>query len=137
MRSDMGSIRYCLREPFERAARSVCECLTGRGLQITGCVDLSNRIERRLGLVVAPCRIIFVLPNPTLLRRNSIYPSAACLLPLHVVISGNDLQTEVLVSKRIRPSHQAAAEGYDPVMETQSKMAEAIDAIAMRSSFVM
>jgi hypothetical protein len=111
--------------------------LSSRGLQITGCVDVAKRLERKLGIVLAPCKVVFVLPNPTLLSQDAIHPWAATLLPLHVVISGNDIQTEILVQNRIRPSEEAASALFRPVIETQLKVAEALDAIAMRPSLVI
>ena len=137
MTGEAGSIKYSLRQPFERAVESVCDCLSSHGLQIAGHLDVANRLERKLGIVLAPCRIVFILPNPTLLSRDSIHPWAATLLPLHVVISGNNLQTEIEVLNRIRPSDDAASALFRPVLETQTKIAESVDAIAMRPSLVV
>jgi uncharacterized protein (DUF302 family) len=136
MTGEVGSVRYALREPFDRAVESVCGCLTNHGLQVAGHVDLAKRIERKLGIVMAPCRILFVFPSTPRSSRDAIHPWAAALLPLHVVISGNDFQTEIQVQHRILPREEAASTIFGPVIETQSKVAEALDAIAMRPSLV-
>ena len=138
MPGDMGSIKYSLREPFERAVESVCRSLRSRGLQIAGQLDVSSRLERTLGIVLPPCRIVFVLPNPSTSSTINIHPWAAIFLPLHVVISGHDGQTEIQVQNRVHAGHEAAAPAlFGPVMETQTQISEAIDAIAMRPSMLV
>jgi uncharacterized protein (DUF302 family) len=131
-----GSIRYSLREPFARAVESVCHSLTSYGLQVAGQLDVSRRVERALGIVLPPCRIVFVLPNPSRPGTGSIHPWAAIFLPLHVVISGTDAQTEILVQNRVHAGQQARAL-FGPVMETQTQICEAIDAIATRPSMLV
>jgi hypothetical protein len=84
-----------------------------------------------------PCRIVFVLPNPSTPTTISIHPWAAIFLPLHVVISGNDGQTDIQVQNRVQAGHAAAPALFGPVMETQAQISEAIDSIAMRPSMVV
>ena len=131
-----GSIKYSLREPFERAVESVCHSLKSYGLQVAGQLDVSRRVERALGIVLPPCRIVFVLPNPSRSNTCGIHPWAAIFLPLHVVISGTDAQTEILVQNRVHADPQARAL-FGPVMETQTQICEAIDAIATRPSMLV
>ena len=138
MPGDTGSIKYSLREPFERAVESVCRSLRSHGLQVAGQLDVSRRVERALGIVLPPCRIVFVLPNPSRSSTCSIHPWAAIFLPLHVVISGSDAQTEILVQNRVHARHEAASPAlFGPVMETQTQICEAIDAIATRPSMLV
>ena len=59
MPGNMGSIRFSLREPFERAVESVCRSLSSRGLRVAGQLDVSLRVERSLGIVLPPCRSRF------------------------------------------------------------------------------
>jgi len=137
MPGDMGSIKYSLREPFERAVESVCRSLRSGGLQIAGQLDVCRRVERALGIAMPPCRIVFVLPNPSAPSTVSIHPWAAIFLPLHVVISSQDGQTEIQVQNRVQAGHEAAPALFGPVMETQAQISEAIDSIAMRPSMVL
>ena len=66
-----------------------------------------------------------------------MHPWAAVFLPLHVVISGSDAQTEIQVQNRVHARHEAASpELFGPVMETQTQVCEAIDAIATRPSML-
>ncbi len=137
MPGDMGSIRYSLREPFERAVESVYKSLARRGVRVAGQLDVSRRVERSLGIDLPPCRIVFVLPDPTALSAAGIHPWAAIFLPLHIVISGTDAHTEIQVQNRVHagPSSEVPALA-GPIMETQAKIWEAIEAIAMRPSLV-
>ena len=72
MPGDVGNIQYSLREPFERAVESVCRALVNHGLRVVGHLDISRRVERSLGIVLPPCRIVFVLPEPALLSSASM-----------------------------------------------------------------
>ena len=132
-----GSIKYSLREPFERAVDSVCRSIRSRGLEVAGQLDVSKRVERALGIVLPPCRIVFVLPGPCRSSDGSMHPWAAVFLPLHVVISGTESQTEIQVQNRVHARHEAASpELFGPLIETQTQVCEAIDAIATRPSIL-
>ena len=138
MRGDMGSVRFSLREPFERAVESVCRSLTNRGLRVAGQLDVSRRVQRSLGIALPPCMIVFVLPDPAAPGAPNIHPWAATFLPLHVVISGNGTQTEIQVQCRVHPEPGTEASGLiAPIKKTQAQIAEAIEAIAMRPSLVI
>ena len=137
MPGDAGSIEYSLREPFERAVDIVCISLASRGLRVAGQLDVSLRIERALGIVPIPCRIVFVLPSAATLSTDNSNPQAALFLPLHVVFSSKEAQTEIWVQNRVQAGPEVASSAlFGPVMEAQSKIAEAIEAIAMRPSIV-
>ena len=129
MPRDVVSVRYWLRQPFERAVESVCKSLESRGLRVAGQLDVSGRVKRMLGIVLVPCRIVFVLPRSSAVVRDSIHPCAAIFLPLHVVISGDDAQTEIQVQNRVQ--------AVPIVSETQAQISEAIGAIAMRPSITV
>jgi uncharacterized protein (DUF302 family) len=138
MPGDIGSIKYSLREPFERAVEAVCWSLAARGLRVAGQLDVSKRLGGALGITLRPCRIVFVLPNPSTLSTDSIHPWAAIFLPLHIVISGNDAQTEIQVQNRVQAGQEAAAPTlFGPVTETQAQVSAALDAIATRPSMVV
>lgn len=132
-----GSIQFSLREPFDRAVASVCRSLTNRGLLVTGQLDISGRVEHSLGIVLPPCRIVFVLPDPSAPGAAKIHPWAAVFLPFHIVISSQGPQTEILVPNRIHGTPETAGMAFlAPVSEMQGELAKAIEAIAMRPSLV-
>ena len=137
MPGDAGSIQYLLRAPFDRAVESVCKSLANRGLKVAGQLDISQHVERSLGIVLAPCKIIFVLPDPASSETASIHPWAAVFLPFHIVVSSEGDQTEILIQNRIHATPEAQGPGVAaPVSEMQGEIAKAIESIAMRPSLV-
>ena len=137
MPGQSGSITYSLLEPFDQAVESIRRSLLIRGLRVVGQLDVSRRIERSLEIVLPPCRILFVLPNLSELSSSSIHPWAAIFLPFHIVISGNEANTEIQLQNRVRPFPEAHAKDLlAPILETQAQLAAAIEAIAMRPNLV-
>ena len=127
MTGDAGSIRYSLREPFDRAVDAVRRSLVTGGLRVAGQVDISKHVERALGIVLPRCSIVFVLPNPSTLS-----------LPLHIVISGDGSQTEIQVQNRFHTGPEAnGLKVSGPVAETQAQVCDAMDEIAMRASMAV
>jgi uncharacterized protein (DUF302 family) len=131
-----GSVRYSLQEPFDDAIAAICSSLRHRGIRIVGQVDISGRLGRSLGIGLAPCLIVFVLPDAGSSNADAIHPWAGVFLPLHVVISGNDSQSEVLIQNRIQPGPGAATAAYARVIEMQKVLAKAIEAVAARASLL-
>jgi len=137
MPSDVGSIKYSLREPFDRAVESVCRSLESRGLRVAGQLDVARRVERYVGIVLSPCKIVFVLPGASTLAKSSIHPWSAIFLPFHIVISNNGPQTEIEVQNKVYSGPQAAESAViGPIVELQTQISSAIEAIAMRPSLV-
>ena len=137
MPGDVGSIKYVLREPFERAVESVCRSLESRGLRVAGQLEVAGRIERFVGIVLSPCKIVFVLPGTSTLSKSSMHPCSAIFLPLHVVVSSNAGQTEIEVQNKVHSDHLSALPAMiGPILELQTQVSSAIEAIAMRPSLV-
>ena len=138
MRGEFGSVQFSLHEPFESAVESVCRSLKSRGLRVAGQLDVSRRVRRSLGIALPPCRIVFVLPDPSDPGAVNLNPFAASFLPLHIVISGSGAHTEIQVQGRVCPEPGTDAPALAaPIMQTQARIAEAIEAIAMRPSLVV
>ena len=101
-------------------------------------MDVSRRIERKLGIALPPCRIVFVLPEPSVLKTASAHPLATTFLPLHVVISGGQAGTEIRLQNRVRVGPEAAAQTITAtVMKTQAQILQAIEGIATRPSMAI
>lgn len=130
-----GTITYSLQAPFECSVQSICASLTSHGLRVVGGVDVSRRLERSLRMILAPCRIVFAVPDPAALRAETIHPWAAVFLPLHIVIWGNDFQSEIGVANTL-PAGRKAGDSvpFGPIVEAQRQLIEAIEAIAVRPS---
>lgn len=129
-----AGVRYSLREPFERGLKSIRGALQRRGLRVVGQMDVSRRLERTLGILLPPCKIVFVLP----LAPAPVDPAAATFLPLHVVVSSRGAQTEIQVLHRLdRAPGESMADVVVPVTETQTQICQAIETIAMRRTLVL
>jgi uncharacterized protein (DUF302 family) len=132
-----GIIKYWSQEPFERAVQTICSSLRRHGMRVAGQLDVSRRLQRSLGIILAPCEVIFVLPSLTALSADTIHPWAAVFLPLHIVISGNDCQSEIRIPNTLRTARNATdSMHYGPIVEAQRQLIEAIEAVAVRASIL-
>jgi hypothetical protein len=116
---------------------AVCESLRSRGVRIAGHMDVACRIERTLGIALAPCRILFVLPDSASWRGGAIHPWAASFLPIHVVISECGRHSEVDIQNRLQTVPGELAPGvFGPVTEAQRQVSEAVEAVAAKPSLM-
>ena len=125
-----GNVGYVMREPFARANVSLRRSLASRGLKVVGQLDVARRVEKSLGIVLAPCTILFVLPSAPF--SPGAHPWTASFLPLHIVVSANGADTQIQVPNKVSGDAAETA----AVVDIQSRVAEAIGAIAMRPSLL-
>ena len=59
---------YSIPEPFDEAVRSLRRVLAEAGLKITGELDLSGRLQRRLLVDTPPCLVVFAGPATPVLN---------------------------------------------------------------------
>jgi uncharacterized protein (DUF302 family) len=138
MPGDGGGVSYSMREPYVRAIEAIRRSLASRGLRVVGQLDVARRIERSLGIVLAPCSILFVLPLPDVLSVASTHPRAASFLPLHIVVSAVGNETRIQVQNRVCPDPDEAERAIvTSISVIQSHVSEALGAIAMRPSLVV
>src|SRR5512140_1817675 len=86
---------YVIPAPYDRAIRRLRQALSGCGLSISSELDLAERIHRELGIGVSPSCILYVDSPGLLLEALTLFPPAAALLPLHIVVAAHGNQTEV------------------------------------------
>jgi hypothetical protein len=92
-------------------------------------------ISGPLGFDLASWWPLFVLPRPPRLSVETVHPWAAVFLPLHVVISGFDRQSEIHIPTKVQSGRNVAPPVlYAPVLEAQPQLFEAVEAVATRSS---
>ncbi len=104
MAGESATTTYSIPEPFDKAVKSLRRALAEAGLKITGELDLSAHLRRRLLVDTPPCLVLFAGPATPALYWPSGHPGAAALTPLHLVISARGSQTEIHVL-RIPPPH--------------------------------
>jgi uncharacterized protein (DUF302 family) len=111
----------------------VREALARTELSVTAELDVSDRIQRQLGLGLAPCRILLVDSPYLLLEAVALDRSAAVLLPLHVVVAGRGTQT---VMHCLNPPALAGAElpagTAAPLARLQTQLERVLESVAIR-----
>jgi uncharacterized protein (DUF302 family) len=134
MVSQNATIRYIVRESFTVVVDEVRHALQMNGLRVASLLDISARIERSLGIRLPACKILFVLPAGS---EIAIQSGAATFLPLHVVVSTSNGLTTVEVQNRFpREIQDDDGDGLVTVVETQRKLAEALETVAVRASLL-
>jgi hypothetical protein len=98
----------------------------------THCIDRALAATTLLG---EEPKILFVLPGPDILTAEAIHPWAAVFLPLHIVITGNDCQSEIQIQNKIQAGRGVdAGTPYGPIVEAQTQLFDALGAVAARPS---
>jgi uncharacterized protein (DUF302 family) len=130
-----ATIKFSLPQPFERSVQLICASLRGHGIRVAGELDISRRLAGSLGIVIQPCKLLFVLPNPAALAAETVHPWAAVFLPLHIVISGTDCRAEIRIPNMVQAGRSSSAgKLYGPVVDAQRQLVDSIQAIAVRPS---
>jgi|SRR5581483_9897475 len=131
MAEEPATITYSIAEPFEQALKMVRRVLIGRGLEVSGQLDISSRIRQRLLIGTAPCVVLLVSPSAEL--GKLLGSSAAGLTPLHVVVSSRGMQSQVHVLRIL--SNQGGLLGRHAraaVNQIQAQILEGIEKIGVR-----
>jgi len=126
-------VTFSIRQPHQGALRLVRRTLTQHGLRAPIELDVALRIKQELGAGVAPCTILYV-DNPALLLEGIVSHRGAALgIPQPVVVSGNDLHTEVFIHGANSHAMRDFPVTIDrPFVELQAKIIEAMETIAER-----
>ena len=103
MAEESATTTYSIPQAFDEAARSMRRVLGEAGLKITGELDLSGRLRRRLLVDTPPCLVLFAGPSTPVIDGPAGHPGAAALAPLHIVISARGSQTEIHVLRITSP----------------------------------
>ena len=133
MAEEPATITYSIAEPFEQALKMVRRVLNGRGLKVSGQLDISSRIRQRLLIGTAPCVVLLVSPSAALGKALRSDSSTAGLAPLHVVLSGRGMQSEVHVLRIL--SNEGGLldrQAIGAVNQIQAQILEAIEKIGIR-----
>lgn len=128
MTEECATTMFVIAEPFDRAVKLVRGALATTDLKITGELNLSERIQRRLLIRTSPCVVLFAAPGSARAEHHDAGESPS-LLPLHLVISDRGPHTEVHLLKVGR-----AAGVPGPAARLQNTISRAIESIGMRAS---
>ena len=116
---------YHIPEPFHDAVEMVRRTLVEAGLKITGQLNMSERLQRRLQVNTPPCHVLFVGPSVPL-SRDIVYT------PLHVVISARGSHSEIHIL-RVPLLQDATEPDLAEVGRLRAEVGCAIERIAMRA----
>jgi len=123
---------FTLREPYQAGLLKVKRTLNEHGLRTPLELDVALRIKDELGAELAPCTVLLV-DDPSLLLEGLLYGRGAAMeIPLPVVVSGHGRYTEVLIRRGAAQAPGRDGWAQNPVCRLQSRVAEAIGAIAER-----
>ena len=133
MTGEQEPVTLIVRQPLNQALRSIRRALAEGGLQIATDLDMAGRIRKALRIDFPPCRVLGVDCPVALLEALALDRSAAVLLPLHLVVAGQDGFTLIHL---LNPA--AALYGGLPVTaraavsKLQSRVAHAIESVSSR-----
>ena len=124
---------YVIPEPFERGVRILRQALADADLRITGELNMSQRIQKSLLVVTAPCLILFACPAEGFDEKDRPTACDAAVTPLHIVVSAQDSCTEVHILKVLpRDDGPIDRTNVAALARLQSAISQAIGKIGMR-----
>ena len=90
MTGDQETAILIMRQPLNKALRLIRRALAEGGLEIAADLDVAGRIRKALRIDLPPCRVLCVDCPVALLEALALDRSAAVLLPLDLVVAGQD-----------------------------------------------
>jgi uncharacterized protein (DUF302 family) len=133
MTGEQEPVTFIVRQPPNQALRSIRRALAEEGLEIATDLDMAGRIRKALRIDFPPCRVLCVDCPVALLEALALDRSAAVLLPLHLVVAGQDGFTLIHL---LNPA--AALYGGLPVTaraavsKLQARIAQAVESVSTR-----
>jgi len=96
-------------------------------------LDIGARLRREVCASLVPCVVLYVDDPVLLLQAVMFYSAAALHIPQPIVISGNEYSTQITMRDRaVLASAGLPPAILDPVLRLHDRMADALDAIAVR-----
>lgn len=135
MTGDQATTTLRIRQPLNQALKLIRRALAEGGVEVAVDLDMSGRIRKSLRIDLPPCRILFVDCPVELLEAIALDRSAAVLLPLHVVVAGQD---EITLVHLMNPA--AALYGGLPVTaraavsKLQARVTQAVESVSVRQN---
>ena len=90
MTGDPETATLIMQQPVNEALKMIRRALAEGGLAIAADLDMASRIGKALRIDFPPCRVLCVDCPVALLEALALDRSAAVLLPLHLVVAGQD-----------------------------------------------
>lgn len=130
-----ATITYSIAQPFDEAVKLVRGALSGTALRITGELNLSGRIHKKLLIGTAPCLVLFASPPKATTESQIANPIAGTLHPLHIVVSGRGSHTDIHILRVLpRDGGPVDRNALSALGQLQTAILKGIEKIAMRSA---
>ena len=135
MTGDQDTATLIMDRPANEALREIRRALAEAGLGIAADLDMAGRVRKTLRIDIPPCRVLCVDCTVSLLEALTLDRSAAVLLPLHLVVAGQDSLTLVYL---LTPS-AALYSGLPVAARTamsklQARVTSAVESVAIRQN---
>ena len=135
MTGEQEPVTLIVRQPLNQALRSIRRALAEGGLQIATDLDMAGRIRKALRIDFPPCRVLGVDCPVALLEALALDRSAAVLLPLHLVVTGQDGLTLVhLLNPAAALYSGLPVTARAPVSRLQARIAQAVESVSTRQN---
>ena len=124
-----------IQKPLNEAVKLLRRALAEGGLEIAADLDMAGRIRKALRIDFPPCRVLCVDCPVALLEALALDRSAAVLLPLHLVVTG---QAGLTLVHFLNPA--AALYSGLPVTaraavsKLQARVAQAVESVSTRQN---
>ena len=122
-----------IRKPLNEAIKLLRRALAEGGLEVAADLDMAARIGKALRIEFPSCRVLFVDCPVALLEALALDRSAAVLLPLHVVVTGQDGFTVVHFLNPAAALYSGLpVTARAAVSKLQARVAAAVEGISIR-----
>ena len=133
MNGDPETATLIMQKPLNEALKLLRVALAGEGLEIAAELDISGRIRKSLRVNIPPCRVVCVDCPVALLEALAFDRSAAVLLPLHLVVAGQDDLTLIhLLNPAAALYSGLPVTARAAVSKLQARVALAVESISIR-----
>jgi uncharacterized protein (DUF302 family) len=133
MTGEQETATLIMQQPLNEAVKLIRRALADGGLEIAAELDITGRIRKGLKIDLPPCRVLCVDCPVALLEALALDRSAAVLLPLHVVVAGQDGFTLVHLLNPVAALYGALpVTARAAVSKLQARVAQAVESISIR-----
>jgi uncharacterized protein (DUF302 family) len=135
MIGEQDTATLIIQKPLNEAVKLLRRALAEGGLEIAADLDLAGRIRKSLRIVFPPCRVLCVDCPVALLEALALDRSAAVLLPLHLVVTGQDGLTLVHFLNPAAALYSGLpVTARAAVSKLQARVAQAVESVSTRQN---
>jgi uncharacterized protein (DUF302 family) len=133
MTGDQEAVTLIMRQPLNEALKLIRRALAEARLEIAADLDMAGRVRRALRIDFPPCRVLCVDCPVALLEALALDRSAPVLLPLHLVVAGQDGFTLVhLLNPAAALCGGLPVTARAAVSKLQARVAQAVESVSTR-----